>query len=388
MLRRSLVLLWLTISCAGQALAQPDSSQSEISLLTCSPGEDLYSLFGHTAIRVRDPQKGLDLVYNYGTFDDSDPLFYFHFTRGIMIYSLAEESFGDFMMEYADEHRAVIAQILDLTPAEKERLIERLGINAQDKNRFYQYHFYADNCTTRAGKILASAKTDSASFSDILPDPRPTYRQCIHEYLDRGHRDWAKFGIDIMLGSHLDEKPDIQQERFLPDLLMKGFDHARAGGKPLVQEKQLLLPSPDSQAPPTRFSPVLFCWIVFFAAGLLTFIRVPFLQASVRIFDISLFLILGLLGCIMSYVWIVRVDTVCRNNMNLCWAIPFHLGIVFFIRKQASWTAYYFLATAILAILLVLGWKWWPQELNAAVFPLCLLIALRAGSIYLQWKRK
>src|SRR5450755_174118 len=116
MKRRAIFLLLFFYSFTAKA---QDSCTMQISLLTCAPGADLYSLFGHTAIRIRDSSRGMDIVYNYGTFDDSDPLFYVHFTRGIMLYSVSAEPLDTFMMEYEYEHRAVVAQVLNLTCAEK-----------------------------------------------------------------------------------------------------------------------------------------------------------------------------------------------------------------------------------------------------------------------------
>jgi len=117
------IAVFLFLSCiTGFAQANHDSCTMEISLLTCAPGADLYSIFGHTAIRVRDARRGMDIVYNYGTFDDSDPLFYIHFTKGIMNYSLSAETYENFMAEYEYEHRPVIGQVLNLDCAEKNQL--------------------------------------------------------------------------------------------------------------------------------------------------------------------------------------------------------------------------------------------------------------------------
>jgi len=119
-MKRTVIILFLSIqSFLSHAQVTSDSCSMEISLLTCSPGNELYSLFGHTAIRIVDTRRGMDIVYNYGTFDDSDPLFYFYFTRGIMLYSLSVEPLDSFMKEYEDERRSVVEQILNLSCEEK-----------------------------------------------------------------------------------------------------------------------------------------------------------------------------------------------------------------------------------------------------------------------------
>ena len=64
-------LIVLALALPGKATTLSD--KAEISVLTCSPGKELYSLFGHTAIRVHDPEQDLDVVFNYGTFDFDTP---------------------------------------------------------------------------------------------------------------------------------------------------------------------------------------------------------------------------------------------------------------------------------------------------------------------------
>ncbi len=130
-----LLLLPVVLHLSLFSTAQTDSCNLHISLLTCSPGEELYSSFGHTAIRVNDQATGMDIVFNYGTFDDSDPYFYVKFTRGLMEYALSAYSFRDFQEEYRYQNRSVIEQTLQLSCEEKNKLFESLKLNAQEANR-------------------------------------------------------------------------------------------------------------------------------------------------------------------------------------------------------------------------------------------------------------
>ena len=370
--------LAVLLSVPGQSQTPDDSCTLEISLLTCAPGTDLYSLFGHTAIRVRDQRRGMDVVYNYGTFDDSDPLFYFHFTNGIMVYSLSASTYADFMQEYEYDHRGVIAQSLNLTCDQKKNLYEALRQNTTEENRFYNYQFYADNCTTRAGKMIAS-HSQPLQTGNILPNPSPSYRRMIHIYLDRQRQSWPEFGIDMLLGANLDQQPNNEQAMyFLPDYLMNGFDHTQTSTGPLVLKKETLLKFPDTKAGSVWFTPALFFsfWIVL--SALLMLKRKKTTRKALQIFDITLFTLLGLIGLIMLYVWKFRVDEVCRNNINIFWALPTHVVAVFFIKKNPSWLKYYFLITACLSAILLIGFVWWPQQMNSAVPVLLLLIIFRS----------
>lgn len=375
----------LCCSTTFKSFAQSDSCRLQISLLTCGPGEDLYSIFGHTAIRVVDKVSGTDTVYNYGTFDDSDPYFYFKFTKGIMLYSLSVEPFSYFMEEYREEHRAVTQQLLDLSCADKTKLLAALQSNAIEQNRYYNYHFYNDNCTLRARDIIKNQSSKPVSFKNILPDKHPTYRQLIDGYLNASNKYWEKFGIDILLGSHLDAQVTNEQAMFLPDYLMMGFDSAVKDGQQLVKYKQEIIPANKITGNKTSwFTPTSFFTFLLLIALLFAFIKAPWSATALNIFDFIFFLFLGLLGILMLYLWLARVDTVCRNNINILWAIPTHSIIVFFFRKQKRWVKNYFFFTAVISALLLLGWKLWPQELSSAALPICLLIIFRSISIFLK----
>ena len=386
-MKRTLVFLLLFISGFNtNAQTKSDSCTMQISLLTCAPGSDLYSIFGHTAIRVRDSSRGMDIVYNYGTFDDTDPLFYVHFTKGIMNYSLSAETMDSFMMEYQYEHRDVQEQVLDLNCSEKNKLYEALRKNTLEENRIYQYHFHTDNCTTRAARIIESNTMDSFVYKNILPvngEPENTgsvtalsFRDMIHEYLDKQHKSWSEFGIDLFLGKNLDAKvTNLESIHFLPDYLYRGMDSAYNGKKLLVSERKSVIKFPAAKKTSEGLTPLALFQCLLLASILLFIFR-----------NFPLFSMLGLLGILMAYLWIARIDDVCRNNMNILWAVPTHLIAVFFIRKKAGWIKYYFLGTAIVAAVLLAGYPFWWQRMNMAVLPLLILIIFRSFMIYLNRK--
>lgn len=359
--------------------AQTDSCRLRISLLTCSPGEELYSSFGHTALRVVDSAAGNDIVFNYGTFDDSDPQFYMKFTKGLMIYALSVYPYSDFLQEYRVQQRGVIEQTLHLSCAEKTALFKALLENAEEKNRFYQYYFHTDNCTTRARDMLKKNSAAPVVFNNILPPKTPTFRRLIHSYLNNSGQYWSKFGIDILLGSNLDEKVTNEQAMFLPDYLLKGFDSATIKGHPLVMDKQTVLTTPG-------FSDEAKTWItpfIFFLGLLLLMLALSWkgrrwTKGVLNIIDTVLFLSLGVLGVLLLTLWIIRIDTVCQDNWNLLWALPTHLPMAFLMWTNKRWVKIYFGITAILTLLLAVGWVFIPQQLNPAVAPILGIILLRS----------
>lgn len=396
MKRTAVFILFFLGSLLTQAQIQPDSSTLEISLLTCAPGTDLYSIFGHTAIRVKDARRGMDVVYNYGTFDDSDPLFYINFTNGVMNYSLSAETMDSFMMEYQVEHRRVQAQILNLTAQEKIRLYESLRKNTLDENRIYAYHFHTDNCTTRAARIL-EANTDSPLvYKNVLPantnqsagtnKSELTFRDMIHEYLDKQQARWSAFGIDLFLGSRLDRPvTNIEAIHFLPDYLYRGMEGAKEGNKALVLQNEDVIRFPETQTDVHWFSPFVFFTLILVGIVMLFLNPNPGrFQTTLRIFDFVFFGLLGLIGLLMAYLWLGRVDDVCRSNINILWAWPSHVVIVWFMRKKAAWIKYYFLGTALVAFVLLVGFPWWTQRMNQAVLPLLGIILFRSFYLFLN----
>lgn len=380
---------WLLLSFVVLTLpsyAQADSCRLRVSLLTCGPGTDLYSVWGHTAIRVIDSAAQSDVVFNYGVFDDSDPMFYLKFTRGIMNYVVAPFDFGDFMQEYQEEKRSVTEQVLAIDCGEKQRLQKALWINCQKENRTYPYHFYADNCTTRARDILTRNLDKPPAFVPVQPSSASTYRSMIHSYMRSSSQSWNRLSIDLLLGSHLDETMNTRQAMFLPDYLMKGFDSARIAGKPLVAETNLLLvPVPVETS--TAATPLLvFSILLILFAGLA--IGGEKTAAALLLADRILFVVTGLLGILLAALWIARVDTVCRNNLNLAWALPTHLIAAFALKRRSQFWRYYWIVTAAINMLLLAGWKWLPQDLNNALIPLVALLLFRSLHRYLQTSKQ
>ena len=352
-----------------------------ISLLTCSPGQELYSSFGHTAIRVTDSAAGTDLVFNYGTFDDSDPDFYLKFTKGLMRYALSVYPYSAFLEEYSYQKRSVIEQHLALTCTAKQALQKALHINAQEENRFYNYYFHTDNCTTRARDMILANAGSPLGMNKILPAKAPTFRNLIHSYLDASGQHWSKLGIDILLGANLDKTCSDMEAMFLPDYLMKGMDSTIIpdSKKPFVETKQTVLAaSPLSSEARTLMTPLMVFSALLVLILILSLNSKPAIKNILQAFDSLFFLLLGLLGVLLTTLWIIRIDTVCRNNWNLLWALPTHLPMAFFLWTKKNWVKKYFRWVAILTLLLAICWFFLPQQLNTAILPILGVILVRA----------
>ena len=359
--------------------AQQPSNHIRISLLTCAPGPELYSTFGHTAIRVYDSIGLGDIVYNYGvigeTLNYDDPRFYIRFMRGKIKYMLDAYSFRDFLYEYQAEQRSVWEQDLNLSDTQKTALLTLLSNNLRDDKRYYKYDFWLDNCSTRPRNLLYDSLSGIALSSSIIP-PNTTPRILIHSYLDKAGQSWSKLGIDILLGQLMDKPIDDFGAMFLPEYLMKGLSKTHNNGKAIVNNQRTILDLPSPIEPSSPYMPLIAITIFCLAyLGLYSLLRKK--SNSYKILDSFLFFLTGILGLLLIIMWIATDHTVCKNNWNVLWAIPTNLIVAFINSKGKRWMKTYFIICFALSLLLVGGWFWLPQRFNIALLPLSLLMMYR-----------
>ena len=361
--------------------AQNTVCHVRLSLLTCAPGAELYSTFGHTALRIQDSLRQTDLVYNYGTFNFDDPGFYMKFIRGKLDYSLSVDEYPQFMYEYQYFQRSVWEQELNLTCGQKEQIINALNLNMQGANRLYKYDFIYDNCTTRVRDLIFRSLPGSAVNKPLVPKGT-TARNLIHDYLDNGGEPWSKLGIDILLGSRLDKPVTNTVAMFTPKYLMMGIDAAAINKtQPVVKQKRTLLNVATPVEPIWNYMPLLVFGIV---CGLLIVLYVsPDKKAQTisRYVDSFLLYLTGLLGVLLIFMWWGTDHRMTKDNYNLLWALPTNLIAVLFLWRNPPWLKnYFYIAFAVTAVTLI-GWFWLPQELNISLGPFVLLMLYRYGSL-------
>lgn len=223
----AVLLLQLTY---GNTAERKLSEKAQISVLTCGTGGELYSLFGHTAIRVYDPAEGIDRVYNYGMFDFSTPNFYGKFVKGDLLYFVDYENYKNFVVNYAYANRSVVEQELNLSVEQKQTIWTNLNQSLKEENRYYIYKFIDQNCTTKVVDML----------NDVLPTPvevavkgnTATYRSILNTYLK--DRYFEKLGINLIFGNKVDHPSNLL---FLPDKFQLGLAQSKNGNQPLVKEE-------------------------------------------------------------------------------------------------------------------------------------------------------
>jgi hypothetical protein len=354
-----------------------------ISLLTCSPGTELYSTFGHSALRVVDKSTGTDIIYNYGVFDFYDPDFYAKFVRGKLLYYLDQENFTDFLYSYSADNRSVSEQVLNLTCTEKKDMQQFLFTNLRPENRSYKYDFLFDNCTTRLRDLVLTNSGKKYTTAQILSNPKTSFRDHIHYYLDMNRMHWSKLGIDLLLGAKLDRYMNASEAMFLPDYLEKGFDSSSHSTTALVQQKIPLYIKKDNPDlhKPSFTTPAIIFTLLLLAIVLLSFLSFKGSATILAFTDSIFFLVTGLLGVLLVFMWTGTDHQVCGNNYNLLWALPTHIAGAFLIRKQTNFSKNYFRLTAIISGMLLLAWFFLPQELNPALIPVVILSGWRSWRI-------
>ena len=217
--------------------AQPLSPGAEISLLTCTPGSYLYTLYGHTAIRVNDPAQEIDVTFNYGLFDFDTELFYWKFVRGETWYELGDAPMWWFMQQYIYEKRPVYEQVLNLTADQREALWQALLLNNRPENSKYLYNFVFDNCATRPYYLIANTLGDTI-ISDYQGYCGQTYRRFLRHYT--GQHSWANAGINLLFGPKADQPMSNLQRLFLPEELMFYLEPAHlSDGTPLISRSHI-----------------------------------------------------------------------------------------------------------------------------------------------------
>ena len=233
---RILIFGWCLLVTAGMQ-AHALSDEARLSLFTCTPGEELYARYGHTAVRVKDPVNAIDITFNYGIFDFNTDHFYWKFVRGETWYELGAGPTKWFLREYEETQRPLYEQVLNLTPEQREAIWQALVTNYQPENRQYLYNFVFDNCATRPYLLIANALGEPVE-SDFTGHTGVTYRDFIRHYT--GALTWSNAGINLLFGPRADQPMTSEQRLFLPEELMYYMQSAHlADGTPLVSESNI-----------------------------------------------------------------------------------------------------------------------------------------------------
>ncbi|MDD2475221.1 MAG: DUF4105 domain-containing protein [Dysgonamonadaceae bacterium] len=376
------------VSLSGQVQL---SDSAKISLMTVSPWTGaIYSLYGHTVLKVEDDSTGVDACFNYGYFDSSQPDFMYHFIRGETDYVLGVTSYQDFLTENQMKGLEVVEQELNLSLKQKQQLWEDLYINSLPENCRYRYNYFFDNCATRPrdmvekvlGKpIIYTATNKNQTFRDLI-------HECVSEFV------WMEFGIDLVIGSDADKVISDREKMFLPYYLMNAFEGAKivyddTNKPPLVKTTTKVLEADNKDTTLNEWSlldPLSIAFVLLIVSLLISFSQLRFDHSKTAlIYDTMLFLVAGLAGLVVTFLVFFSEHPATSPNWNLAWLHIFHLifAFLFWVKSFKKLVYYYhFINFAVLSLFL-LSWWFLPQQMPLATIPFALSLWLRSSTNFL-----
>jgi len=295
-IKQQIVLLVCCFSFIGYSQGIRLSDNAQISVLTCGSGNEMYSIFGHTAIRVTDNLNGFDVVYNYGMFDFSTPNFYAKFIKGDLLYSIGQENFNDFLATYKYHNRSVNEQYLDLTLDQKQTILDRIQSQLSSNERYYQYQFINNNCTTKVVDLLNEVleKPINTEFEGNVD----SQRNVLNSFLTKNY--FEKLGMNLLFGKNVDKDND---KVFLPEKLMHSISFSTNGNKKLEQNDILHYKQIENQLN-TNWNTIYFFSILCLILAFLS---------RIKIIQFVIFFLVGILGTI------ILVVSLYTNHSELVW---------------------------------------------------------------------
>ena len=374
-------ILWIAFS--GFSLQAQLSDKSLISIITCDAGQDLYASFGHSAFRVQDSAKGIDWVYNYGTFDFNTPNFYYKFARGKLLYSLSVSTFSDFLFTYELEKRWVKEQILKLDQEDKNALFRFLENNRKPENRDYKYDFLFDNCATKLPEILKKVLGNSLNFNGDHLKTHFTFRDLIQQNLLSN--SWSSFGIDLALGSVIDREAVVEEYMFLPKYVMLQMTNTTLDGSPFLQRERSVLEYSDKRFSNTFGTSPLF-WMLLLLLFTLTISFIDLRNGTrSRWLDFFLFLITGTAGLLIFFLWFLTDHSATANNFNILWAFPLNVVACYFLvgkDRIPKWMGKYILILLVLMAITLILWVFQIQVFSPLIAVVFATLGFRYALLY------
>ena len=307
-------VLIVSISSFGQN--NPLSKNTRVSIITCDTGNESYSLFGHTALRITDTDNNLDVVYNYGAFDFATPNFVAKFAKGDLQYFAIAHSFTDFMSQYTYEQRSVFEQELIISLPYKQKLFDNLNNAMASEERYYTYKFIDRNCTSMIVEMLN--KTLGANVVVKKTDTDKTYRSILYPYFDNSF--YQKLGTSIIFGSKVDE---YGTRIFLPFELLKSLEQTQFENHPLCKETKTILDF-KKEAPSSWWDNI---YPLILALGIIVILN----KKSI---DVFYFTIMGLLGLFFGFMGFYSDHLELANNYNVLLFNPLLLVLLYFLYTQ------------------------------------------------------
>ncbi|MFV0418920.1 MAG: DUF4105 domain-containing protein [Dysgonomonas sp.] len=398
-MKKFILSFFLLIICFCQTIQSQDSYQqitlsdsAQISLLTNAPWDEaIYSIFGHTSVRVNDPVRKLDYVFDFGIFNMRKDNFILLFVKGETDYMVVASEYQNYLENRKEDGIGVVEQIFNLTQDEKQNIFDALAINTLPENRVYRYNYFYDNCSTRPRDIIEKYIKGKLIYTPT--EKEQTYRDLVHEC--DSPNPWMRFGIDLVIGADADKQITDRQKDFLPEYLMRSYegafvksDTSNINRSVLISTTTLLEPKPFSENFP--ITPLYAGLILLVITIVISFISYKNKTFTIsRIFDTLLFLSAGLGGCIIFFLMFFSIHPCTSPNWNIIWLNPLQLivAFLFFAKSLSKYVYYYHFINFVALLAFLLAWCLIPQQLEIAFIPFIISISIRSLMNILQQKK-
>ena len=377
---RLLILLILTLSLRPAHLLSQTQENAQVYLVTCAPGTETYSIYGHSALRIIMPEKSSDMVYNWGVFDFATPNFAWKFAKGRLDYLLQAYPADRFLQEYFYEQRAVFQQRINLEPAETQALLTLISENLKPENISYRYDFFYDDCSTRIRDLLEKATGNRLIYPPEKNEDAQTFRQKVGEY-QRSY-PWLEFGINLIMGTPGEKKATFRDEMFLPVDLQKNLSETLINREgrlvPFLTNPEILLDFP----PASVKSNFILSPVFVFSLLLVIIILLSALKNNIlvnRIMDLSVYIPFSILSVLIFFFSFFTDHEQMKLNLNILWLSPFVIMCLTSLLLNRKWVTWYRI-TFTLSLIFIIIILVFPAGFSKAFLPLAIILALRTAA--------
>lgn len=371
----TLLILLLSLSSSAQIQL---TDASEISVLTIGPGHLLNDSFGHSAVRVKDPLYNFDVVFDYGRYNFEAEGFYLNFAQGKLDYMLGRTAFDDFLSFYEYQNRSVQEQQLNLSIEQKTAFYYFLRENNKPENQAYPYDFFYNNCANKITDAIETVLGEQISYNPPSSFKQQTFRNLIRS--DLNQNSWGSLGIDVALGSKIDQLASVKEHLFLPKYLYLLLENAQVESKELklVKKLKILTPTTFVKTSEGFGSPIVILSLVAFIMLFVTFKDNKNNKRS-KWLDVILFATTGIIGLVILMLWFATDHTATANNYNLLWAFATNLLFIPSILKTRlnNRGIKYIVFLTILLSLMLLHWMTGVQSFAIGLIPILIAIGVR-----------
>lgn len=382
------MLAWTSLS-AEESVSVEDSATADfpldsidVSILTCTPGKDMYAKFGHTALRVRDYTAHRDIVFNYGCFDYNANNFVLKFLLGQTDYLLDAEEFEFLKYRYGRLGNGVSEQVLNLSKEEANTLLILLLENLRPENQEYRYNWLYDNCTERARDVIEKAVDGKIEYAGEVEE-NVTVRDMLHKCLEQS--PWVAFGIDLILGAEIDGKADKRIMMFLPDVFKAESDGAyivKSNGERVKYIAGRSVVLEDKNGPDEAYmlgTPLfLFSLLLLCAVGLA--LKEFKKNRNTVWLDVTMHIFQGIAGLVVAFLFFFSIHPAVDSNWLVVLFNPlplFYAGWMLFCHKKGIKNMLSYVNLAVISGFLAVMCLC-PQSFNIAMWLVVFSLLVRA----------